>query len=102
MKTQELKSKKAIDQNIELVNGTFTASEASHIINRLIDEKINFHKIQRMQRFESDHITGSDFLNDRIYELEKEKEISKDFISKVRTAGGKLKINGILEISVIK
>ena len=35
-------------QNIQLVDGVFTVSEANDIIQNLINEKINFHKLQRL------------------------------------------------------
>jgi hypothetical protein len=101
METQELEKVEIINQKIQLVKGEFTPSEASDIINALIDEKINFHKLQRLQIWEGNHICKTDHLNDRITQLQKEKEITRDFISKARAQGSKLKINGILEISTI-
>ena len=101
METQELEKIEIINQKIQLVRGEFTPSEASDIINALIDEKINFHKLQRLQIWEGNHICKTDHLNDRISELLKEKEIARNFISKARAQGSKLKINGILEFSTI-
>ena len=101
METQELEKVEIINQKIQLVKGEFTASEASDIINALIDEKINFHKLQRLQIWEGNHICKTDHLNDRITELQKEKETMRNFISKVRAQGSMLKINGILEITTI-
>jgi hypothetical protein len=101
METQELEKVKIINKKIQLVKGEFTPSEASDIINALIDEKINFHKLQRLQIWEGNHVCKTDHLSDRITQLQKEKEITRDFISKARAQGSKLKINGILEISTI-
>lgn len=100
MMTKELTSTDKVTQKIQLVKGDFTPSEASLIIMNLIDEKINFHKLQRLQVSESSHKCETNQLNGRIQELEKEKVIAREFISNTRVLGQKLKINGILEISV--
>jgi hypothetical protein len=87
-------------QEIQLVKGEFTPSEASHVISSLIDEKINFHKIQRLQKWEGNHNCNNDELDDRISELEKEKKIAKEFIAIARKQKHNLKITGVLEISI--
>lgn len=102
METKTLTQEKAVSQKIELVKGEFTPSEASHIIMSLIDEKINFHKIQRLQFREGDHECKTDKLDGRIIELENEKMIAKEFIKSTRGLGQNLKINGVLEITVAK
>ena len=35
-------------QEVQLVEGLFTPSEANHIVNVLIEQKVNFHKLQRI------------------------------------------------------
>lgn len=100
MKTQELQKTEIAKQNIQLVNGEFTPSEAFDVVNALINEKINFHKIQRLQIWEGNHVCKTDHLDDRITQLRQEKEIARDFISKARKSGSMLKINGVLEIKI--
>lgn len=100
METKELIKSEKIKQKIQLVKGEFTPSDASFVIMSLIDEKINFHKIQRLQKWEGNHHASTNELDDRITELEKEKEIAREFIAKTRKLKGNLKINGILEITV--
>jgi len=87
-------------QKIQLVKGNFTATEASEVIMNLINEKINFHKLQRLQMWEKDHMFNTDPLNARIKELKKEKKIVKEFIENLKSSGQKIKINGVLELSV--
>ena len=100
METKTLEPKQTSKKNIQLVNGCFTPSEASDIINGLIDEKINFHKIQKLQIWEGNHVCKTKPLDDRISQLIEEKRTAKEFISEMRASGKKLKINGILEISI--
>lgn len=100
METQELVKQEKLTQKIQLVKGEFTPSEASDIISSLIDEKINFHKIQRLQKWEGNHKCTTKNLDDRITQLQEEKILAKQFISKLRANGNKLNINGIIEISI--
>lgn len=100
METKEMVNTENKVQEIQLVKGTFTPSEASHVISSLLEEKINFHKIQRLQIWEGDCTRPATKLNNRIEELEKEKEVAKEFIAQMRKEGRNLKINGILEISL--
>ena len=105
METKDLKQKaltqnEKVTQKIQLVKGEFTPSEASHIILNLIDEKINFHKLQRLQIWEGDDKCKTDNLDGRIKELEKEKKIAREFIKSTRGLGQNLKIDGVLEITV--
>lgn len=100
MKSKELTQMETDTQKIQLVKGNFTATEASEVIMNLINEKINFHKLQRLQMWEKDHEFNTDPLNARIKELKKEKEIAKEFIENLKSSGQKIKINGVLELSV--
>lgn len=98
MKSNEEIQNKKITQKIQLVKGDFTPSEASDIIMSLINEKINFHKLQRLQMWEGDHKCKTDQLDGRIGELQREREVALEFINNMRCSGQNLKINGILEI----
>lgn len=100
METNELVKTEKTKQKIQLVKGDFTPSEASDVISALIDQKINFHKIQRLQLWEGNHKCETDQLDGRIKELEEEKRIAKEYIDAARSGGQRLKINGILEITV--
>jgi hypothetical protein len=102
METKESTKTEKATQKIQLVKGEFTPSEASHVIVNLIDEKINFHKIQRLQIWEGNHKCKTDQLDGRIKELEEEKRIAKEFINSLRASGQNLKINGVIEITVAK
>lgn len=100
MKTKELTQTEKVNQKIQLVKGEFTPSEASDVIMNLINEKINFHKLQRLQIWEGNHQSTTDKLDGRIGELEKEKEIAREFINKAKSLGQNLKIDGILELTI--
>jgi len=100
MKTAELEVVKKTEQTIRLVDGEFTASEASFIVQALLDEKINFHKLQRLSMLEGDTNCNTSFDTDRIDELKNEKIISKEFFSQIRKQNLRLKITGNLKITI--
>jgi hypothetical protein len=86
-------------QKIQLVEGNFTASEASDIVSALIKEKINFHKLQRLGQLIHDETIDGQESRERIEVLMNERKIAKEFISKARVNGRKIKIHGTLEIT---
>ena len=100
LETVEKVKHKMRTQQIQLVKGSFSPSEASDIICALLDEKINFHKLQRLIIREGSHGCKSPQLDGRIQELEEEKQIAREFISNNREAGRNLKISGTLEITI--
>jgi hypothetical protein len=87
-------------QKIQLVDGSFTASEAGDVILALLDEKINFHKLQRISWCEGSEEADTQYPDDRIKELQEEKRIAKEFIASVRHQGKKLRIDGVLNITL--
>lgn len=87
-------------QKLNLVDGTFTPSEANDIIQSLLNEKINFHKLQRLSWCEGNHNANTTFPDGRIKELEREKKIAKEFITAVKREGKKLRIDGTLTITL--
>jgi len=100
MDRKDINKETAVDQKIQLVKGDFTPLEASHVIIGLIDLKINFHKVQRLQHWEGNHECETSQLDKRIKELEKEKEIAVAYIKNLRGSGKKLKIDGVLDITL--
>ncbi len=100
MEIKKVSTTEKIQQEIQLVKGEFTPSQASEIINSLINQKINYHKLEGLQRWERNHQYDQEPLNRRIEELENEKIRAEEFISKIKDEGKNLKINGILELIV--
>lgn len=100
METVETKKTAKKTQKIQLVKGEFTASEVSDVVCALIDEKINFHKIQRLQIWEGSHRSKTGHLDGRIKELQEERKLVKKFVMANRDIAHKFKIHGTLEITV--
>lgn len=89
-------------QKIQLVDGEFTVSEATDVVMSLIDEKLNFHKLQRLALSEGFSGADTEYPDGRIGELEHEKAVAIEFLKDARKSGAKITINGTLEISISK
>lgn len=102
MSLETLKPSVKTKQEVQLVEGQFTCSEASFVINELINEKINFHKLQRLSLCEGNENSDCSYSNNRIAELENEKLIAKSHIDLARKEGYDVFIDGVLEIRYVK
>lgn len=97
---ESAKSSKKTIQKIQLVAGEFTVSEATDVVVSLIDEKLNFHKLQRLSLSEGFSGADTEYPDGRIGELEHEKSLAMAFFKEARKSGAKISINGTLEISI--
>jgi hypothetical protein len=86
-------------QKVQLVEGKFTPAEAADVISSLIQEKINFHKLQRISRCEGNEKSDCTYPDSRVKELEDERMIAREFIKIAKKEGCNLRINGTIEIS---
>lgn len=102
MNTNELTKTEQFNKTIQLVRGEFIPTEASDVILALIDEKITFHQKQRIQKWEQNHKNNSEDIEDRIKQLENEKQIAKEFIAQAKNLNSNITINGILEIAIVE
>lgn len=99
MKTGHRQSVK--EKDVKLIDGEFTPSQALDILSALIDEKINYHKVENLQHWESNHHTDPQPFLKRIQELEHQKQVLEDYVLKLKKAGQNLKINGKLSLKPI-
>lgn len=89
------------DKKVKLVDGEFTPTQALDILNALIDQKINYHKIENLQHWEQNHNTDPKPYIRRIKELEEEKKAIDRYMSDIKKEGKKLSISGILTIKPV-
>lgn len=101
MKTQELSNTQQETQQIELIKGEFTNTEASRVILNLIDEKINFNKIRNLQIWESNHQTDTTEIKNRIKELEQQKELAEKFFKSLEGSESRLKLESTINITML-
>ncbi|MDG1572456.1 hypothetical protein OZ410_09025 [Robiginitalea sp. M366] len=85
---------------VQLVRGTFTPSEAYDLMLGLIDEKINFHKLQRLRWCEGYFKADTSYADTRIAELEEEKQKVRQYIREARESGQLVRISGRVELTL--
>lgn len=90
-----------VTHQVKLIDGSFLPSEAKDLINALIDQKINFHKLRRLSLWERDHHDESFFDNNRITQLLQEKKEVIELLKEAKQSGKQLRINGSLNIELI-
>ncbi len=67
-------------QKTNLINGAYTVSEASHIINSALKVKINFHKLNNLSITEGNNKDEYACDNEKITKLMNELQIAKEFL----------------------
>ncbi|MCK8521308.1 hypothetical protein M0D21_07010 [Aquimarina sp. D1M17] len=92
---------KEVLHKLQLVDGVFTPSEATDVINSLIREKINFHKLHRLSMCEGNEHSNTEYDDNRVSQLLKEKENCKTIYKEALLHGKRVRISGILEIEII-
>ena len=86
---------------INLIKGEFTPTESIHLITNLIDEKINFHKIERLQRLEGNQNSNTEDLFSRIEESEKERKEIVAFLIECKEKNKSVTIKSTIEVNEI-
>ncbi|WP_167342267.1 hypothetical protein I5168_07740 [Nonlabens sp. SCSIO 43208] len=90
-----------INHKVNLVEGTFTPQESLDIINALIKEKINFHKLHRLSIAEGNLYEDTSYDDDRVAQLNEERQSYREFYKEIKQSGKKLRIKGTIEIEVL-
>lgn len=88
-------------QSIKLIQGIFTPSESSDILNEIIEKKINFHKIQKLKISEGNHDDPCSHDKARLSELEASKMRLGEIIKEVRSSGKRMSIKANISIEIV-
>lgn len=89
-----------MNQELKLIEGTFSKREALNIINNVVDVKINFHKLERLSKREGNIKDVCAYDNTRITALIKDKAAIKEFLMSLEAKGANIKISSTIHISV--
>ena len=87
-------------QQINLIDGCFTASEAQDILTPMIAKKINFHQVKRMSLYENNHSDACASDRDRIVELEAAKIKAEDIFLQAKIEGKKVRMLSVIQITL--
>lgn len=87
-------------RTLKLIEGDFSASDATQVLLSLVKSKIDFHtlaKISNVERF------GRDIANSerRLAELRQLEETIRSICQSALEAGERLQLNGWIEITVV-
>ena len=88
-------------KSFKLIDGQFTPTEAVQVINALISSKINYHSMQKfsnVERFGKDQSHSEK----RIAALKKLKLSIKKVFDSAEKKGLKVKMDGLIEVTIIE
>jgi type I site-specific restriction endonuclease len=92
---------KATIQSISLIDGIFTPSDASDILNAMLRKKINYHNLQIMRITEGNHDDPCNHDCRRLETLKAEVARLREIIGDVRSLGKKMNIQSTIKIEVV-
>ncbi|WP_343488108.1 hypothetical protein [Allomuricauda sp. d1] len=87
------------DENISLISGTFTPSEAADILLSFLNDKIKFHTVRKLN-LQPDSDTAFEVSEQRINDLRQAKERVTDLVVSAQKNGHLLDIKSTIEISL--
>ena len=85
--------------NYTLIEGTFTPAEAGRVLFDLVRSKINYHS---MEKFSAQERFGKDESERRITSLKQLQQSLKEVFEFADKKGMNLKIDGLIEITIIE
>lgn len=98
MKTTSLNMQK--NQSINLIDGSFSPSDAKDIVVALLNEKINYHKIKRLSITEGNLEDDCLYDSTRIDQLLEAKQKAINFFHELQGTNTFLEIDSTLTIKV--
>ncbi|MCB0664378.1 MAG: hypothetical protein KDC80_01080 [Saprospiraceae bacterium] len=87
-------------QGVNVVNETLRTSEARDIISGIIDKQINFYKLQHFREWIGNHYTESYQLDEKINQLEEQKQNLMEMIEEATRAKKEVHINCLIELEI--
>jgi len=89
---------KEFNQIVQIVDGNFSPTEASDMLNELITSRINFHNIQMLRMWEGNHRYNSNEWDKKMEALEKERAEAIALLAKAKKEGCNVEIIGDIKV----
>lgn len=89
---------KEFNQIVQIVDGSFSPTEASDMLNELIKSRINFHNIQMLRMWEGNHHYNSNEWDKKIEVLKKERAEAIALLAKAKKEGFNVEIIGDIKV----
>lgn len=88
-------------QTFQLIKGTFTPSEANHVLGALVTSKVKYHNMQKHSHIET---TGDGHVpsEERLLALEELRDSLDEIFKQAEESNQKLCVNGWIEITPVK
>ena len=91
---------KDLMQRVQFLSGEFKPSVAKQLCSKMIDEQINFYKLQNLSQWIGNNNLSPDILDDKIATLHQRKNELNAIINKARDKGSKVNIYGDFKIEI--
>lgn len=89
---------KEINQVIQTINADFSPLEARDMLNELITNRINYHQVQMLRKWEGDHHFDSNEWNKKMDAMIKEKTEAIALIAKAKKEDLRVEIIENIEV----
>lgn len=86
---------------LKLIEGTFSPASTSDLLKGFINEKINYHKVNKLMLTEANHNDETSYDNSRINELRGDLEKLKEALKYARENNKKFKLSSTVSIELI-
>ncbi len=92
---------KTLIDSLKLIEGTFSPKSTSDLLKKFINEKINYHKINRLILTEANHSDDTPYDNSRIYELQEDLLRLEEAIQYAKDNNKNFKLNSTINIEFV-
>lgn len=89
---------KEFNQIVQIVNGSFSPTEAGEMLNDLITTRINFHNIQMLRMWEGNHRYNASEWDKKMETLKKDRAEAIALIAKAKKEGFEVEIIGDIKV----
>ncbi|MFT6320674.1 MAG: hypothetical protein ACJAT4_001602 [Granulosicoccus sp.] len=91
-----------LNQKVQVLNGTFKPSEARDIISKMIDDQINFYKLQNLSHWIKDCNISQASLDEKILKLQNTKQELNEIIKEAQAVGENVRLRNYFDLSIEK
>ncbi len=89
-------------QKLRLLFGKFTPSQARDLVNNMVDEQINQHKLQHLSKWIGNNNISSKKLDETINQLNETKKELLGAIDQAQAEGMNVRLDGSVDITFTK
>ena len=89
-------------QSLKFPDGTLRPTEAKEVLLKIIEDQIDFYKLQHLSQWIKNNTTDPNVLHEKISQLEQNKKELEDIIQVAKTEGCSLNIEGDFKLSLTK